>query len=147
MAQSLVRRHRAHLEHNRRGFQRNRRLLALVGKRAGFGESVRCRTLEGALGLWEEYVTRGRQHVASLGEQALELRFEDLAREPERVVRQLVEFCRIEPGARRIQQAAALMSADRAGAHAADPELMEFAERHAHRIAAARGEVSGALLG
>lgn len=142
VAQSLVRRHRAHLAHNRRGFERNRRLLAVWAKRAGFGESVRCRTLEGALGLWEDYVLRARQHVRAMGDRALELRFEDLARDPETAIRQLATFCELDLDAARLARAAALMSPDRAGAHAADAELSEFAERHAARIARVRGDAA-----
>jgi hypothetical protein len=138
VAQSLVRRHRAHLGRSRVQFARNRPLLAFLPKRAGFGESPRCATLEGAFGLWEDYVGRARRQVAELGEQALEFRFEDLALDPREVVTRIAAFCGLRPDRAAIERASGLMSAERATAHSRDPELEAFARTMADRVTAVR---------
>ncbi len=145
VADSLCRRHRAHLERSRRGFDRNKPLLALLRKRAGFGESARCATLEGAFSLWEDYVTRARTHVAGLGERAREVAYEDLAGAPRETIAALAAFCGLLPGDEAIDRAAALMSSDRVAAHATDARLAEFARSVESRVRAVRATTAGAI--
>ncbi len=141
VANSLRRRHQAHLARNRDGLRRQRGLLRWLPKKAGFGDSARCATLEGAFGLWEQYAMRGREHVQALGEQALELRFEDLAQRPRAVVERVAMFCELTPTEEQLAKAAGSMSEDRAAAFASYPELARFAEQMADRIREVRGEV------
>ena len=138
VARSLCARHGAHLAASERRFARNRRLLSLLPKRAGFGDSPRLSTLEGGLGLWESYVRTARYAVTRSGPRALELRYEDLAIDPHTIVGRLAAFCGLEIDAERIAAAAAPIASDRAGAHLHDPALAAFAERVAARVAALR---------
>lgn len=138
VARSLCTRHGVHLAASEARFVRNRRLLALLPKRAGFGDSPRLSTLEGGLGLWESYVRTARPAVARLGSQALELRYEELATDPQTVVGRLAAFCELDVDAEFIAEAAAPIASDRAGAHRHDPTLAVFAERVAARVAALR---------
>jgi len=140
VAQSLVRRHRQHLERNRRGLDRQRALLRWLPKRAGFGDSARCATLDGAFELWERYMLRAREHVDALGERALTLRFEDLALRAPETVDRIVDFCELQPREAQRLLAAASMQRDRASAHQRDDELARFAERMQARIDVARGD-------
>ena len=43
--------------------------------------------------MWEQYVEKAREECAALGERALEVRYEDLLTQPERVVPAIAEFC------------------------------------------------------
>jgi hypothetical protein len=76
--------------------------------------------------MWEQYVEKARQESAALGERALEVRFEDLLTQPERVIPAVAKFCRVPvPASHR-----ALLDGlepRRAFAFRRDPELVAFA--------------------
>ena len=108
----------------------------LAPKRRGFGPQAVCRTLDGGFALWERYVERSRAHVAALGGQALEVRYEDLLRAPERELDRALEFCGCHPGADRIAQTAGTFDAARADAWRRDAELRTFATTVARRLEA-----------
>lgn len=61
----------------------------------GVLSSRRGWTLAEALTMWEQYVEKARQESAALGERALEVRYEDLLTQPERVIPALAQFCRV----------------------------------------------------
>ena len=50
--------------------------------------------------MWEQYVEKARQESAALGERALEVRYEDLLTQPERVIPAVAKFCRVPAPAR-----------------------------------------------
>lgn len=129
VAASLRARQRRNLERSRRLFARNRVLLRFLPKRAGFTDSVRCATLDGAYAVWESYVKESRRHVTALGDRALELGYEELAIEPRLVVERVAAFCGLSPTADTRERAAGLLRRDRAGVHRDDPELAAFAAR------------------
>ena len=83
--------------------------------------------------MWEQYVEKARQESAALGERAVEVRYEDLLTQPQKVIPVLATFCGVPTPP---QPAAVLDSAapGRALAFRRDPELVAFA-----------GSVSGAL--
>ncbi|HMD84918.1 MAG TPA: sulfotransferase [Terriglobia bacterium] len=105
-------------------------------KAGGFIQGMRCATLEGGLSLWEEYVAEARAHVRELGEQAIEVRYEDLLAEPVRRLGDLVEFCGIPPSAALLAKATALVRKQRAYAYRSSPELNAFAHGVAERLQA-----------
>ena len=74
--------------------------------------------------MWEQYVEKARQESAALGERALEVRYEDLLLQPERIVPAIANFCRVPVG-----DAASLdgLEPSRAFAFRRDPELVAFA--------------------
>jgi len=93
----------------------------------GVLSSRRGWTLAEALTMWEQYVEKARQESAALGERALEVRYEDLLAQPERVIPALAKFCRVPAPA---QHAALLDGLDpsRAFAFRRSPELVAFAD-------------------
>jgi hypothetical protein len=76
--------------------------------------------------MWEQYVEKAREESAALGERALEVRYEELLTQPERVVPVIATFCRVAGPA---QHAALLAGLEpgRAFAYRRDPELVAFA--------------------
>ena len=46
--------------------------------------------------MWEQYVEKGRQESAALGERALEVRYEDLLTQPAQVIPTIASFCGVE---------------------------------------------------
>src|SRR5690606_24878964 len=140
VAASLRERERRHLERSQRNYPRIRVPLGFAPKRAGFTASVRCTALEGAFTLWESYVAESRRHVARLGAQALEVRYEDLAAAPRSVVERVADFCELSPTAAELSRAAGMLRGDRVAAHGDDVEIAAFAARVAEReLAAASG--------
>lgn len=118
---------------------RNRRLPArlnpLAPKRGGFGDQPRCRTLEGGFSLWEDYVTRARQHLDVAGDHGMELRYEDLLASPREHLLQVLAFCGLEADRQRIDAAAATLDARRADAWDDDERLRRFADEVGERLA------------
>jgi len=141
VAASLRARQRRNLERSRRLFARNRPALRWLAKRAGFTDSVRCATLEGAFALWESYVVEARRHVAALGDRALTVSYDDWMADPGAFLERVVGFCGLDGSASAAQRerALALVRTDRAGAHREDPELAAFADRVRERGARALG--------
>jgi sulfotransferase family protein len=91
----------------------------------GILSSRRGWTLAEALTMWEQYVEKAREHCASLGERALEIRYEELLAEPERVIPLVARFCRVAAPAR--HEAVRGLEPSRAFAFRRDPELTAFA--------------------
>jgi hypothetical protein len=91
----------------------------------GVLSSRRGWTLAEALTMWEQYVEKARQECAALGERALEIRYEDLLTEPERVIASLAAFCGVPAQAR--DGGLVALEPSRAFAFRRDPELVAFA--------------------
>ena len=92
----------------------------------GVLSSRRGWTLAEALTMWEQYVEKARQESAALGERALEVRYEDLLLQPERVIPAIAEFCRV-PVPERHEALLDGLERGRAFAFRRDPELVAFA--------------------
>jgi hypothetical protein len=116
--------------------ERRRRLYALHPKRGGFMDSPRCASMEGGFSLWEAYITEAQGHVERLGDQAMELRYEDLLTEPGPALASLARFCGLPTTDSAIADVSRKLRKDRAYAYLNRPELREFAERVAGRLAA-----------
>jgi hypothetical protein len=76
--------------------------------------------------MWEQYVEKARQESAALGERALEVRYEDLLLQPERVIPVIAKFCRV-PAPARHEALLEGVEPGRAFAFRRDPELVAFA--------------------
>jgi hypothetical protein len=76
--------------------------------------------------MWEQYVEKARQESAALGARALEVRYEELVMQPERVIPVIATFCRVPAPA---PQGALLdgLEPTRAFAFRRNPELVAFA--------------------
>ena len=92
----------------------------------GVLSSRRGWTLAEALTMWEQYVEKARQESAALGERALEVRYEDLLTQPERMIPAVAKFCRVPVPA---QDGGLLdgLEPSRAFAFRRDPALVAFA--------------------
>jgi hypothetical protein len=138
VAASLRARRRDVFERSTARYDRRRALYRnapLAPKRRGFGPQVRCGTLTGAFDLWELYVDRAREHVAALGERALELRYERLLVEPAAELERALAFCGLEAPAGVVEAAARDVDPGRAFAYRGDTALATFAEEVAPRLA------------
>jgi hypothetical protein len=94
----------------------------------GVLSSRRGWTLAEALTMWEQYVEKGREECAALGERAFEVRYETLLAEPERVLSALAEFCRVPaPAPAQLRALLDGLEQSRAFAFRRDPALAEFA--------------------
>jgi hypothetical protein len=92
----------------------------------GVLSSRRGWTLAEALTMWEQYVEKARQESAALVERALEVRYEELLLQPERVIPAIAKFCRAPAPAGHKTLFDAL-EPSRAFAFRRDPELVAFA--------------------
>jgi hypothetical protein len=93
----------------------------------GVLSSRRGWTLEEALTMWEQYAEKGRLQSADLGDRALDVRFEDLLSQPDKVMLKIAQFCGVsapEEGAFNRE----LIQAGRAFAFRKDAKLAVFAD-------------------
>lgn len=126
VAASLARRHAEALR-SATGESVPSALTVIRDHSLGVLSSRRGWTIDEALTMWEQYVDKARLESAELGERALEIRFEDLVAEPDRVVPAIARFCGVgDVAARRAIDVRP--TASRAFAFRRDPELAAFAE-------------------
>jgi hypothetical protein len=112
------------------------RLYWLQAKRYGFANSLRCFSLEGGFSLWEAYMSEAHHRVQLLGNQAIEVRFEDFLFQPQPILKSLAQFCGLKAPDSLIERVTKEVRRDRAFAYRREPELSEFAGRMADRLAA-----------
>jgi hypothetical protein len=91
----------------------------------GILSSRRGWTLTEALTMWEQYLDKARLECAALGQRAMEIRYEDLLSEPERIIPIVAKFCGVAAPA----EAASVIGLERSRAFAfrRDPDLVDFA--------------------
>ncbi len=125
VAASLARRHAAALR-AATGESVPSALTVIRDHALGILSSRRGWTLPEALTMWEQYVEKAREESAALGERALEVRYEELLMQPERVIPAIATFCRVAAPA---HHAALLdgLEPGRAFAYRRDLELVAFA--------------------
>jgi hypothetical protein len=92
----------------------------------GVLSSRRGWTLAEALTMWEQYVEKAREESAALDERALEIRYEELLLQPERVISAIATFCRVAAPAEHALLGG--VEPSRAFAYRRDPELTAFAD-------------------
>lgn len=78
--------------------------------------------------MWEEYIREARTHVLSLGDRALEVKYEDFLEEPAGVLEQMSEFSGLRVSGGQIKELTRSINKDRAYAYRNEPELVAFAE-------------------
>ncbi len=103
-----------------------RRTYALRGKRGGFGWSPRCWQLSEGFLLWEEYVLQSQESLGSLGLQQLQVRYEDILKEPKTSLNEMAEFCGLKPSDEALGRVVSRFRVERASAFERDPELAVF---------------------
>jgi hypothetical protein len=95
---------------------------------------LRCASLEEGLSMWEEYVGEARTHVRNLESRAIEVKYEDILTEPNRVLKCLVDFCGLQATDEDIERVAQRVKRERAYAYLGNPELEAFATQMAERL-------------
>jgi len=138
VADSLCSRQLRSVAASRRRYARNRPLLRLLRKGAGFGDSLRCTTLMGAFEVWEAYMREAKRQVAMLGEHAIELSYEELVSDPRGCLERVARSCGLETGVRTLERAAARINPKQAAAHDRDGQLARFAADVDERVEALR---------
>lgn len=131
VAHSLQVRHLEARDNARRRYQRHRTWYVnnpLAPKRSGFAHAMRVADLDGGLELWRGYTRRARGHVEALGDQALEVRYEDLLREPEHHLAEILAFCGLGTPVGRVRDEARNFRPERAFAYRESTSLRAFAE-------------------
>ncbi|MHB8449161.1 MAG: sulfotransferase [Mycobacteriales bacterium] len=111
-------------------FRRYRWISVVRPKHSGFAPFVRCHDLDGAWSWYEEHIRQCQQIVASMGHEAMEVRFEDLASDPTAVLSRMATFCGLEPSPATIRSVCDGFRRDRALAFRQDPDLVEFSRTH-----------------
>lgn len=91
----------------------------------GILSSRRGWTLTEALTMWEQYLDKARLECAGLGQRAMEIRYEDLLSEPQRIIPIVAEFCGVAAPAE--PASVSNLERSRAFAFRRDPELVDFA--------------------
>lgn len=127
VSQSLVKRQKQRLAAGEARYERRRFLYHVVHKRGGFTHSARCYSLEHAFSLWEDYVHEAQQHVATLGDRALEVKYEDFLDDAPTHLAKLARFCQLEVSEEYVHEVAQNVQPSRSQAYANDPELRAFA--------------------
>jgi hypothetical protein len=125
-AASLARRHAEALR-AATGEQVPPALTVIRDHALGVLSSRRGWTLAEALTMWEQYVEKARLECAALGDRALEIRYEELLMQPERVVPALAAFCGV-PAPARLEPLLAGLEPSRAFAFRRNPDLVAFAD-------------------
>jgi hypothetical protein len=116
-------------------YSKRQRWYSLVGLRGRVTHSSRCATLEGAFGLWEEYVLRGRNHCAALGpERCFSLKYEQLIDEGQNVLDDLSRFCGLNASQAEIARSLKALRKARAYAYRSSPKLRHFAASVSPRL-------------
>ncbi|WP_254432111.1 sulfotransferase [Aquisalimonas sp. 2447] len=131
VAESLRVRHRTALNAAADRYRRRRWLYVnnpLAPKRSGFAHAASVDDLGYGLDLWKAYTERARAHTRSLGDGALELRYEDLLSNPEHHLGNIVQFCELRADHSEIRRQAEYFRPNRMFAYQHDPELIDFAD-------------------
>jgi hypothetical protein len=132
VASSLRVRETRELERRRREFGSK---PAIGGRsrlqRAGFKGSARCLTLEGGFSLWEEYLQRAEELLATVPNPKHVIRYETFLSDPSQPLMELARFCGLECGDAAVRDAIGRVgvNATRANAYAADLEVRDFHAR------------------
>jgi Sulfotransferase family len=95
---------------------------------------LRCSSMEEALNMWEEYIQEARSNVCRLKEGAMEIKYEDLLKEPVGILREVANFCELDTSVREIELATRELKRNRAYAYLDDPKLKAFAASVADRL-------------
>jgi hypothetical protein len=116
--------------------ERRRGLYWLRPKRGGFAHTVRALSLDGGFALWEEYTAEAETHLERLGDQALDVVYEELLADPVPHLARAAAHAGLAPSDADLARATAGVRPARAQAWTTDPELVDFALSVAPRLAA-----------
>lgn len=95
---------------------------------------LRGAALEEGLLMWEEYIREARTHVESLGDRAVEVKYEDFLEEPAVVLDRLSEFSGLRVSGEQIKELTRSINKSRAYAYRNEPQLKAFAAKVGSRL-------------
>lgn len=134
VAQSLIVRQEEYLKRSLKRLRMLKSLRWVHLKESGFIDTVRGATLNGGFSLWEEYVRKASEHVNSLGDRAIEIRYEDFLENPSAGLNKLAKFCCIQISENKIQNVVKYVNKERAFSYKKNPELRAFSSKVATRL-------------
>jgi len=112
------------------------RVYWVYERQSGFVDSLRCASsIEEGFALWEEYMREARSHVQRLGNQAIEVKYEDFLANPKQVIQTLSDFCELPVRDGVIQKLAGSVNKSRAFAFQSSPDLQQTADHLGARLA------------
>lgn len=117
--------HRSSVSTDLQQFRRYRWIFPFRPKRSGFASFSRLLDSDSAWIWYEEHFRQCNQVVASMGSEAMEVRFEDLASDPATVLKSIVSFCALQTPAVKIEEIAAGFRPKRALTFSKEPDLVE----------------------
>ncbi len=114
-------------------YRHRKGLYRFIARRHHLTTGLRVASLDDGLDLWDDYVRAAHAAVTSLGDRAIEFRYEDFLEDPDPVMHRLLDFCNVAvaPDRSWTEQ----VQSTRAFAYRQDPELVAVAERHGERLA------------
>lgn len=104
-------------------------LYSFYMKKDGFVNSPRCDEIEGGFSLWKEYTRYALDITRTQGDRVLPVRYEDFLYEPVAKLREMSEFCGLEPSDALLRSLSAEVDPGRAFAYRDNESLVEFAEK------------------
>ena len=123
---SMRSQHRSSVSTDLQQFRRYRWIFPARPKRSGFASFSRLFESDDSAWIWyEEHLRQCNHVVASMGREAMEVRFEDLASNPKAVLQRLVRFCHLQTPAVTIDGIAASFRPERALAFRQETDLVE----------------------
>lgn len=129
VAQSLKKRYEKTIK-NLRDKPTLRILLSnLKSRRFRAISTPRCSTLEGAFSLWETYMNEARKYPCKLGNQLMEIKYEDFLKAPEESLISLVEFIGLKPDLSQIQDSIKKLDKNKGYAYQNNQGLVDFSKR------------------
>lgn len=97
--------------------------------KTGFAD-IRCHNLERAFAIWLEYVEEARNHLKSLRDRAIQVKYEDLIDNPKEMLSMLADFVGLaKPSNTLIENIINLIDKDKKFVYQTDSHLMEFAKQ------------------
>ena len=104
-----------------------------IPRKRGFFD-LRCDTLEKSMELWEEYVDEGRRQTSALGENALEIKYEDLVLDALPVLARVNDFLALNTDKNKLEGLVETINRSSAYNFLQDPELEGFASALGPRL-------------
>ncbi len=134
VAQSLRVRHQRIVGARAKRYQRMKPWFRFIARRSRLTTSARCAVLESGFALWEEYCAESDRQLRDHEGPTLQIRYEDFMAHPAERLREVAEFCGLQPTREQIASVAAGALEAGAYAYAGKPELRGFAEANETRL-------------
>lgn len=129
VANSLKVRSKESLIASRSNYFKNKKWYWLRPKKGVFMDSLSCINLEQGVLLWRDYLRLAMDYVKDMGEQIVDIKYEDFLEQPFDILKKLALFCNLDATDKQVQEAVRHVRKDRAYAYRSDPELVAFAEK------------------